>query len=89
LRRHGVHTVLGAAWGALIWWLDPGYLPWFLPVVGALALSVPLSVYSSRAALGKAALVVVGAAAIACDPAASARASVKLRIVFMGLPVLD
>jgi membrane glycosyltransferase len=54
LRRHGVHTVLGVAWGALIWWLDPGYLPWFLPVVGALALSVPLSVYSSRAALGKA-----------------------------------
>jgi len=54
LRRHGVHTVVGLAWIALVWWLDPHYLPWLLPVVGALILSIPLSVYTSRAGVGKA-----------------------------------
>ncbi len=53
-RRHGVHTVFGIAWIALVWWLDPQYLPWLLPVVGALILSIPLSVYTSRADAGKA-----------------------------------
>jgi len=54
LRRHGVHTVVGLAWIALVWALDPHYLPWLLPVVGALILSIPLSVYTSRAGVGKA-----------------------------------
>ena len=53
-RRHGVHTVVGIAWIALVWWLDPQYLPWLLPVVGALILSIPLSFYTSRADAGKA-----------------------------------
>jgi membrane glycosyltransferase len=54
LRRHGFHTLIGIAWGAGIYWLDPPYTWWLLPVVGALALSMPISVYSSRVTLGRA-----------------------------------
>jgi membrane glycosyltransferase len=54
MRRHGLHTLLGAAWAAAVYWLEPSYVWWLLPVVGALALSIPISVYSSRVALGRA-----------------------------------
>jgi membrane glycosyltransferase len=53
-RRHGLHTLLGAAWAVAMFWLAPTYAWWFVPVVGALALSIPISVYSSRVALGRA-----------------------------------
>jgi membrane glycosyltransferase len=53
-RRHGLHTLLGAAWGAGMFWLAPTYAWWFLPVVGALTLSIPISVSSSRVSLGRA-----------------------------------
>jgi membrane glycosyltransferase len=53
LRRHGSHTLLGTAWAAFVWWLNPSFLWWLLPVVGALILSVPLSVYTSRVGLGR------------------------------------
>ena len=52
-RRHGAHTALGIAWAALVYWLNPSFLWWLLPVVGALMLSIPISVYSSRVALGR------------------------------------
>jgi len=55
IQRHGVHTLIGLAWTAFVWWLEPRVLPWVLPVAGALILSVPLSVYSSRVTLGRAA----------------------------------
>lgn len=54
LRRHGLHTLIGLVWGAGIYWIDPPYTWWMLPVVGALALSMPISVYSSRVSLGRA-----------------------------------
>ena len=54
VRRHGLHTVLGVVWAAGIYWLVPSYIWWFLPVVGALALSIPMSVLSSRVCLGRA-----------------------------------
>jgi membrane glycosyltransferase len=54
VRRHGLHTVVGAAWTALMAWMDPQYVPWLLPVTGALMLSIPLSVFSSRVTWGKA-----------------------------------
>jgi membrane glycosyltransferase len=55
VRRHGVHALLGAAWAAAVYWMDSSYTWWLLlPVVGALALSVPISVYSSRVSLGRA-----------------------------------
>jgi membrane glycosyltransferase len=53
-RRHGVHTLLGLVWAAGVYGLAPAYLWWLAPVVGALALSIPVSVYSSRAPLGRA-----------------------------------
>ena len=52
-RRHGWHTLLGVAWAAGVYWLNPSFLWWLLPVVGALMLSIPLSVYSSRTSLGR------------------------------------
>jgi membrane glycosyltransferase len=53
LRQHGGHTLLGLAWGGGVFWLNPSFLWWLLPIVGALALSIPLSVFSSRVALGR------------------------------------
>jgi membrane glycosyltransferase len=53
LRRHGWHTLLGMAWAGLVYWLNPMFLWWLLPVVGALALSIPLSIYTSRIAPGR------------------------------------
>jgi len=54
IRHHGLHTLLGAGWAGVVYWLNPGFLWWLLPVVGALAISMPLSVLSSRVRLGKA-----------------------------------
>ena len=51
--RHGMHTLLGLAWGAAVGWLNPSFLPWLLPIAGALALSIPLSVLSSRISPGR------------------------------------
>lgn len=53
LRRHGWQTLLGIAWAGGAYWLNPSFLWWLLPVVSALILSIPLSVYSSRASLGR------------------------------------
>lgn len=52
LQGHGLHTCLGLVWGTIVYWLNPAGLVWFLPAVGALALSIPLSVLSSRVSLG-------------------------------------
>ena len=51
--KHGWHTLLGLAWGAAVFRLNPSFLPWLLPIAGALALSIPLSVLSSRVSLGR------------------------------------
>jgi membrane glycosyltransferase len=51
-RKHGVHTVLGIVWALGVYLAYPAYLVWLLPVVGALILSIPLSVFSSRKSLG-------------------------------------
>jgi membrane glycosyltransferase len=53
LQRHGLHTLLGVVWTAGVYWLNPSFLWWLLPVVGALMLSIPLSVLSSRIPLGR------------------------------------
>ena len=52
-RRHGGHTLLGLVWGGGVYWLEPGFLWWLLPIVGSLMLSIPLSVFSSRVTLGR------------------------------------
>ena len=53
LRRHGTGTLLGSVWAGLVYWLNPAFLWWLLPVVGALMLAIPLSVWSSRVTLGR------------------------------------
>ncbi|MCW5574867.1 MAG: glucans biosynthesis glucosyltransferase MdoH [Burkholderiales bacterium] len=53
LRRHGWHTLFGVAWATGIYWLHPASLWWLLPVAGAMMISIPLSVYTSRASLGR------------------------------------
>jgi len=53
LQRHGTHSLIGVIWAALVYWLNPAFLWWLLPVVGALMLSIPMSVYSSRISLGR------------------------------------
>ena len=53
LRRHGWHSLLGVVWAGGVYWLNPAFLWWLLPVVGALIISIPISVYSSRVSLGR------------------------------------
>ncbi len=53
MRKHGMHTLLGLVWGGGVFLLDPSYLPWLLPIAGALVLSIPISVLSSRVSLGR------------------------------------
>ena len=55
LMRHGVGTLLGGAWLYFVYRLNPEFITWLLPVAGALLISVPLSVISSRVDWGRAA----------------------------------
>jgi membrane glycosyltransferase len=51
--RHGPHTLLGVLWAGGVYWLNPSFLWWLLPVAGALIVSIPVSVYTSRVSLGR------------------------------------
>jgi membrane glycosyltransferase len=53
LVRHGLHTLLGIVWLGGVYWLNPSFLWWLLPVAGALIVSIPVSVYTSRVSLGR------------------------------------
>lgn len=50
--RHGGGTLLGLAWLGLVYWLNPHFLWWLLPVAGSLVIAIPLSVWSSRRSIG-------------------------------------
>jgi len=39
---------VATGWGTLLFWLNPGYFWWVTPIIGALILSVPVSVFASR-----------------------------------------
>jgi len=52
LRHHGFDTLFASAWGLSLFWLNPDYFWWIMPIIGALILSVPLSVLASRTRLG-------------------------------------
>jgi len=52
LRRHWGHTLTGLVWGCLVWWLAPATFWWFVPVLAGMVLAIPVSVLTSRAALG-------------------------------------
>lgn len=51
--RHGPHTLLGVVWIGGVYWLNPAFVWWLLPVAGALIVSIPVSVYTSRTSLGR------------------------------------
>jgi membrane glycosyltransferase len=52
IRYHGLDTLFASAWGISLFWLNPNYFWWIMPIIGALILSVPLSVHASRVSLG-------------------------------------
>jgi membrane glycosyltransferase len=51
--RHGPQTLLGMLWAGAVYALNPSFLWWLLPVAGALIVSIPVSVYTSRVSLGR------------------------------------
>jgi len=53
IRHHGLDSLFASAWGASLFWLNPDYFWWVTPIIGALILSVPLSVLVSRVRLGE------------------------------------
>ena len=55
LARHTGHALLGIVTLAALGMLAPSYVPWILPVVAGLLLSVPMAVISSRRGVGIAA----------------------------------
>ena len=55
VRAHWWAVLIGLTWGWLLHRVTPSFFLWLLPVVLPLALSVPLSVFTSRASLGRAA----------------------------------
>jgi len=55
LLRHGMGTLLGGGWLYAIYQFNPELITWLIPVAGSLLISIPLSVFSSRASWGRAA----------------------------------
>jgi len=53
VRRHGAQTLLGIIWAGGVYWLNPAFIWWLLPVAGALMLSIPVSVFTSRVTVGR------------------------------------
>jgi len=49
---HVSHTLVGAAWGILAWWIDPFFFLWMTPVLAGMVLSIPLSILLSHDDLG-------------------------------------
>lgn len=52
-RRHAGITLLGLAWGSLVWMEVPELLWWLAPLLAGFVFSIPLSVLSSRRTLGE------------------------------------
>ena len=55
LRRQKWQLLTGIVWAALIAWLAPGFFWWLTPVFVGLLFAIPLTVWTSRASLGRAA----------------------------------
>jgi len=53
LNRHKWQIVLGVLWGAAILLMAPRYIWWMMPILSGLILSVPLTMLTSRASVGK------------------------------------
>jgi membrane glycosyltransferase len=53
IRAHGFDTLFASAWGVALYWLNPDYFWWVLPIIGALVLAIPVSVMASRVTAGE------------------------------------
>lgn len=53
LNRHKWQIVLGLIWGATIIAIAPRYIWWLMPILAGLILSVPLTMLTSRASVGR------------------------------------
>jgi membrane glycosyltransferase len=51
--QHGVDTIVASLWAIAVGWLNPYYFWWLTPVIAALVLSIPLSVWTSRVGPGE------------------------------------
>lgn len=49
---HAWQTLFGLVWGGVVWFFSPDLLPWFLPVLLGMIVSIPFSVWTSRNCLG-------------------------------------
>jgi membrane glycosyltransferase len=52
IKRHAMHTLIGLVWGIAVWRVDHPTFWWFAPVMAGMILSIPLSVFTSRASWG-------------------------------------
>ncbi len=52
LRFHWWGVLIGILWGGFMYLVNPGFFFWLLPIVAGLAVSIPLSVWTSRISLG-------------------------------------
>jgi membrane glycosyltransferase len=52
---HGTQTVFGLVWGVSAYILVPGYFWWLSPVLAGLIFSIPVSIFFSKASMGRAA----------------------------------
>jgi membrane glycosyltransferase len=52
IRAHGFDTLFASAWGVSLFMLNPDYFWWVLPIIGALAVGIPVSVLASRVDMG-------------------------------------
>ncbi len=52
VRAHGIDTIVASAWGGALYMLNPEYFWWVLPIIAALVLGIPLSVWASGVAAG-------------------------------------
>src|SRR5581483_617652 len=53
LNRHKWHILLALIWGAALLAITPRYFYWMVPILGGLILSVPLTMFTSRASVGR------------------------------------
>jgi membrane glycosyltransferase len=53
-RRHGAHTLLALLWIGAIVLSSDGFAWWLTPILGGLLAAIPLSVWGSRTAIGRA-----------------------------------
>jgi membrane glycosyltransferase len=51
-RHHAADSLFASAWGGALFWLNPDFFWWTTPIIGALLLSIPVSVVTSRVWLG-------------------------------------